>query len=60
MSLSNLDILASNICEAVNNSSELAKIRENQKNTFMNSYQSSTMLHKYSEVYKNLLSKEPL
>ena len=60
MSLSNLDILASNICEAINNSSELAKVTKNQKNVFMNSYQSSTMLQKYSDLYKNLLSKEML
>lgn len=57
-SLSDLDTLASNICEAVNNSSELAKVRENQKNIFMISYQSSMMLQKYSDLYENLLSKE--
>ena len=54
MSLSNLDTLASNICDAVDNSSKLAEVRENQRNTFMSNYQSSAMLKKYSDLYKNL------
>ena len=54
MSLSNLDTLASNICDAVDNSSELAEVRENQTNTFMSNYQSSAMLKKYSDLYKSL------
>lgn len=60
MSLSNLDTLASNICEAITNSTELVKVKDKQKNIFMNNYQSSSMLQKYSDLYKNLLNKEML
>jgi glycosyltransferase involved in cell wall biosynthesis len=58
LSLSNLETLALNICDVIDSSAKLAKIKENQKNVFDSNYHSSKMLRRYENLYKNLISGE--
>ena len=58
LSLSNLETLALNICDAIDNSTKLAKIKENQKNIFDSNYHSSKMLRRYEKLYRDIISEE--
>jgi glycosyltransferase involved in cell wall biosynthesis len=51
----NLDSLASSICDVINSSSKLDKVKENQKNIFLDNYQSSTMLSRYNDLFRKLI-----
>lgn len=58
LSLSNLETLALNICDAIDNSTKLAKIKENQKNIFDSNYHSSKMLRRYEKLYRDIIIEE--